>query len=150
MSRRALLSAAALFAVALSASACPPLPAARAAQVNEAVAAVDDAIRRSHLAALERLVAPDFEQVLGNGERVDRRGFVAALTTGPAAQFSVSRLQLCGWHDTAIVTFDAEFVVGDEAARRSVSTFIVNIYRRQPLQGEPPWQLAFEQIGVRR
>lgn len=130
--------------------ACPPLSEETSARVNEAAATIDAAIRRGDRAALEPLVAETFEQVLGNGERVDRRRFVTALTTGPAAQFTVSRMAVCGWADTAVVTFDAEFVVADAPIRRTVSTFIVNIYRRQPQHSNARWQLAFEQIGVRR
>ena len=67
-----------------------------------------------------------------------------------AVSFQVSKLQICGWADTAVLTFDTVFPVGEGSARREVSTFIVDVYRRAGAEASAPWQLVFEQIGVRR
>jgi hypothetical protein len=136
--------------LATSALACPPLPSPAAAQVNQAVAAIDGAIRSADRKALERNVARSFEQVLGNGERVGRTRFIDALSQGSGIQFTVSHLRTCGWPDTAVVTFDADFDTGEGSDRRTVSTFIVDLYKRETQRGRPRWVLAFEQIGVRR
>ena len=151
--RAARLIASTLLAWApLQALACPALPAEAEAQVRQAAAALDTAIRRGDRAVLESKVAPDFQQVLGNGERVTRAGFIDALSAaaGGTGTFSVERLQACGWGDTAVVTFDAIFTVHDGTATRTVSTFIADVYRRDTRGLGPSWLLAFEQIGVRR
>jgi hypothetical protein len=145
----ALLGAATLLAVN-SALACPPLPADAAAPVRQAAAAIDDAVRSADRAALERSVARSFEQILGNGERVDRKHFIDALAQGPGVQFTVRNLRVCGWPDVAVVSFDADFTAGEGSDRRVVSTFMVDLYKRETQRGRPRWVLAFEQIGVRR
>ncbi len=145
---RALWGAATLLAT--SALACPPLATVAATQVHQAAAAVDDAIRRVDRVAFERLVASSFEQVLGNGQRVGRAPFIEALTQGAGAQFAVRNLRACGWAEVAVVSFDADFTVGEGSEQRVVSTFIVDLYRREAQRGRPRWALAFEQIGVRR
>jgi hypothetical protein len=145
----ALGSAASLLTVN-AALACPPLPAAAAAQVRQAAAAIDDAIRSANRAALERGVARSFEQTLGNGERVDRKRFNDALAQEPSLQLTVRGLRVCGWPDVAVVSFDAAFTAGEGSDRRVVSTFMVDLYQRETQRGRPRWVLAFEQIGVRR
>jgi hypothetical protein len=137
-----------------TAAACAALDSAAQAEIYQTTAHLDEAIRRADRAALERLVAPSFEQVLGNGERLARAGFITALTSGGPMKFSVDSLRLCGWAGTAVVTFNTVFTVTEGAHSRSVSTFIVDIYQRNDQYKEggqsPPWLLSFEQIGVRR
>jgi hypothetical protein len=137
--------AVALACAAAAAQACPPLPAAEAAAVRAAARSLDDAIRTAQHARIEPWVSKRFLQILGDGERVGRERFVAALSGAKPAVYTVSALAVCGWRDTAVVTFDADFP-GAGAGAPPVRTFIVDVWRRE----NGTWRVAFEQIGVRR
>jgi hypothetical protein len=137
--------AALLACTAFTAQACPPLPTADASALRSAAARLDDAIRAGRRVQIEPFVSAAFSQVLGDGERVGREHFIAALSGAKPAVYSVSGLAVCGWRDTAVVTFDADFP-GVGAGSPPVRTFIVDVWRRE----NRVWRLAFEQIGVKR
>ena len=106
----------------------------------EATAARLDAIilARDRL-ALNAAIAADFEQVLGDGSRVNRAGFIDALTNGPVAEFSVGERRARSIGQAAVVTFTLKYPNGPKV-------FVVDIYRRASQR----WILEFEQITVPR
>jgi hypothetical protein len=133
----------------VDAQGCPLLPAADTASATRAAQSLDAAIHAGNAGSLQQLVAPSFTQVLGDGQRVDREGYIRALSRPLGVAYRTASLSVCGWGDTAIVTFDAEF----DAPRPSlppVRAFIVNVWQRSTSPASSAgWQLAFEQIGVR-
>lgn len=118
-----------------------------AAEVESLAERLDSVIRARDRAALEQIVAPDFDQVLGDGSRVDRATFIKALTEpGPDVPFKTTDRRVRIADQTAIVTFALTYGIENDPARPPFRAFVVDIYRRD----EARWLLEFEQVGVKR
>lgn len=134
--------------IALAACATPSQASpSAAAEVDALAQRLDTIIRTRDRAALEQIVAPDFDQVLGDGSRIDRATFIQALTApGPEVPFKTPNRRVRVAERTAIVTFQLTYGVENDPAHPPLRAFVVDVYR----QDEARWLLEFEQIGVKR
>jgi ketosteroid isomerase-like protein len=122
-------------------------PANAATEVDALAQRLDTVIRARDRAALEEIVAPDFDQVLGNGSQVDRATFIAALTaSGPDMPFRTDNRRVRIADRTAIVTFTLTYGTEADRSHPPLKAFVVDVYR----QDRDSWLLVFEQIGVKR